>query len=111
MTRLTMFYDGRCGLCCALRDWIGRQRQLVPVECEPKSDDQNDLIVVADSGEVWSGDSAWLMVLWALADYRHWAYRLASPALLPTARRVFAQVSAYRGAISCQLGLAPTPPR
>jgi hypothetical protein len=50
------------------------------------------------------------MVLWALSNYRPWAYRLASPALLPTARRVFAQISAYRGAISCQLGLAPAPP-
>ena len=110
MTRLTLFYDDRCGLCCAMRDWIGRQPQLVPVDCEPKPDAQEDLVVVADSGEMWSGDSAWLMVLWALAEYRHWAYRLASPLLLPTARKVFAQISAYRGAISCQFGLAATPP-
>lgn len=109
MTRLTLLYDARCGLCCALRDWIGRQRQLVPVDCQPKPDAQVDLVVVADSGEVWSGDGAWLMVLWALADYRRWAYRLASPALLPAARRVFAEISAYRGAISCHLGLAATP--
>jgi predicted DCC family thiol-disulfide oxidoreductase YuxK len=108
MTRLTLFYDARCGLCCAVRDWIGRQRQLVPLGCLPKPDAQEDLVVVADSGEVWSGDSAWLMVLWALADYRRWAYRLASPALLPMVRRVFAEISAYRGAISCRLGLTPT---
>ena len=108
MTRLTLFYDARCGLCCAVRDWIGRQRQLVPVDCRPKPDAQEALVVVADSGEVWEGDSAWVIVLWALADYRRWAYRLASPALLSMTRRVFAEISAYRREISCHLGLPPT---
>ena len=45
MTRLTLLYDARCGLCCAMRDWIGRQRQLIPVDCQPKPDAQEDLIV------------------------------------------------------------------
>jgi hypothetical protein len=36
MTRLTVFYDARCGLCCAARDWLGRQPQLVPLDCRPK---------------------------------------------------------------------------
>ena len=105
MTRLVVYYDDRCGLCCALRDWIGRQAQLLPVECRPKSAGENDLVVEADTGEVWSGDSAWLMVMWALRDYRSWAYRLASPWLLPTARAAFAKLSEYRGPISCRLGL------
>jgi len=109
MTRLTVFYDARCGLCCALRDWIGRQRMIVPVDCRPSpsSDTSDDLLVVADSGEAWSSESAWVMVLWALADYRHLANRLASPALLPLARRTFAMVSKYRGSLSCSLGLVP----
>lgn len=111
MTRLTVFYDPRCGLCCAVRDWITRQPQLMAVECRQKPKATNDeLVVLADSGEFWSGDSAWLMVLWALADYRAWAYRLASPALLPTARTLFAGLSAYRGSLSCRLGLAPDEP-
>ena len=66
MTRLTVYYDARCGLCCAVRDWLSRQPALVPLDCEPKSDGQNDLVVRADTGEVWAGDSAWLMILWAL---------------------------------------------
>jgi len=107
MTRLTVFYDARCGLCCAVSDWLGRQPQLVPLDCRPKPDGVDDLVVVADTGETWAGDSAWLMVLWALAKYRSWAYRLSSPALLPTARRVFAELSAYRGTLSCSLGLEP----
>jgi predicted DCC family thiol-disulfide oxidoreductase YuxK len=105
VTRLTVFYDARCGLCCAVRDWIARQPQIVPVACVPKEDGMEDLVVVADSGEVWSGDGAWVVVLWALADYRHWAGRLASPVLLPAVRSVFARLSKYRGALSCRLGL------
>ena len=105
MTRLTLYYDARCGLCCAMRDWIAHQPQLVPLVCTPKRDDQGDLVVVADTGEVWEGDAAWLMVLWALAAFRDWAYRFASSALLPTARMAFAQLSKYRGSISCALGL------
>ena len=105
MTRFTLYYDARCGLCCAVRDWIARQPQLVPIECVPKTPDAEDLVVVADSGEVWAGDGAWLMVLWALERYRSMSYRLAQPALLPAARALFAKLSAYRGSISCALGL------
>ena len=107
MTRLTVFYDARCGLCCAVRDWLGRQRQLVPLECRPKPDGAADLVVRADSGEVWEGDSAWVVILWALAKYRSTSYRLASPEMLPLCRRVFATLSAWRGPISCELGLSP----
>jgi len=105
MTTLTVFYDRRCGLCRAVVDWIAGQPQIVPLVCTPKADGQDELEVAADTGERWSGDDAWLMVLWALADYRPWAYRLASPLVRPTARALFATLSAYRGSISCALGL------
>ena len=107
MSRLTVSYDPRCGLCCAVRDWIASQRQIVPVVCRPKPDATEELMVVADTGETWSGDAAWLMVLWALDEYRSWALRLASPALLPVAKQLFRIVSGYRGELSCRLGLAP----
>jgi predicted DCC family thiol-disulfide oxidoreductase YuxK len=109
MNALVVYYDSRCGLCLAMRDWIGRQRQLVPVECRPKSPEMGELVVVADTGEVWAGNTAWLMVLWALVEYRDWSYRLADPLLLPTARTFFARVSKYRGSISCALGKEPSP--
>jgi hypothetical protein len=106
---LVVYYDSRCGLCLAVRDWIGRQRQLVPVECRPKSPEMDELVVIADTGEVLSGDTAWLMVLWALVEYRDWSYRLANPALLPAARAFFARLSKYRGLLSCALGQPPAP--
>ena len=105
MNTLTVLYDDRCGLCGAVVDWIARQPQIVPLVCAPKADGQDELEVAADTGERWSGDDAWLMVLWALVHYRPWAYRLASPGLRPTARALFATLSAYRGSVSCALGL------
>jgi hypothetical protein len=110
VTSLIVFYDARCGFCCAVRDWIGRQRQIVPIVCRPKDDAMDELVVVADSGELWSGDAAWLMVLWALAEYRDWSYRLSDPLLLPAARSLFARLSRYRGALSCGLGLSADVP-
>ena len=107
MTHLTVFYDARCGLCCAVRRWIEQQRQTIPILCQPKPDGGNDLVVVADTGERWDGNAAWIIALWALRDYRHLAYRLASPLLIGTARALFATLSSHRGAISCQLGLSP----
>ena len=109
MTSLTVFYDPRCGLCCAVRDWIAQQRQILPVVCRPKTGGTDELVVVADTGEVWSGDASWVMVLWALDEYRAWALRFASPTLLPIAKRLFKTVSGYRGELSCRLGLAPEP--
>jgi hypothetical protein len=103
--RLVVYYDARCGLCCAVRGWIARQRQIVAVECRPKPSEMEELVVVADSGDMWSGDAAWVVVLWALADYREWSYRLASPLLLPAARMFFAQLSQYRGPLACTLRL------
>lgn len=105
MRKLTVYYDARCGLCCAVRDWLARQRQLVRIECLPATSPGSELTVIADTGEIWEGDSAYIVVLWALGDYREWSKRLASPSMLPLARAMFAKLSQYRGALSCRLGL------
>jgi len=105
MTRLRLYYDDRCGLCTSLVAWLKRQRQLVPIEAAPKPPGQTDLAVLSDDGEVWTGDSAWLIVLWALDDYREWSYRLARPELLPLARQAFQTLSKNRAELSGWLGL------
>ena len=58
-----------------------------------------DLTVVSDRGAVYFGPKAWLMVLW-LTRYRDWSYRLSSPELLPTTRRVVSLISQHRYQIS-----------
>jgi len=105
MKRLRLYYDERCGLCTTLVGWLQRQRHLVPIDCAPKPPGQTDLAVLSDTGEVWTGDSAWLIVLWALDDYRDWSFRLARPELLPLARQAFAALSRNREELSGWLGL------
>ena len=108
--RLTVLYDGGCPLCRAACRWLAGRAQLVPLEFVeagsttarrrfPGLDHSRTLAevtVVADTGAVYSGDSAWLVCLWALDGYRSLAMRLASPRLRPLARRVVRAAAAIR---------------
>ena len=120
MPRLTVLYDPTCGLCRRAHEWLVLQRKLVElvfVPCKstearqrfPRLDHEltsKDLTVVGEQGEVYLGPKAWLMVLWALSQYREWAYRLSTPELLPTTRRVVSLISQNRYQISRVAGLA-----
>ncbi len=109
----SVVYDGACGLCTGVRDWLSRQEQLVPLEFVASGSDQarqrfptvpaGELAVIGDNGEAWLGNHAWIVCLWALRDYRDWAIRLSSPLLLPLAREAFAAVSRNRAALSKKL--------
>jgi predicted DCC family thiol-disulfide oxidoreductase YuxK len=114
MRTLYVIYDDRCGLCTQLKAWLGRQPAYVRLQLVAASEAARDLFpslppgelaVVSDAGETWLGDRAWIMVLWALRDYRSWAAKLASPLLLPMARQAFAAISRNRSAFSRWLGL------
>ena len=114
MSALTVLYDPTCGLCRRAHEWLTGQRKLVElvfVPCKSEEARQRfpyldhdltakDLTVIGDQGAVYMGPKAWLMVLWALAQYREWAYRLSTPELLPTTRRVVSLISQNRYQIS-----------
>ena len=115
MRTLYVIYDGRCGLCAEIRNWLLRQRVCVPLrfvaggspeatKCFPTLP-PGDLAVVSDSGEFWLGDHAWIICLWALREYRRWSFRLARPALQPFVRQAFAIISSNRRSLSQRLGL------
>jgi predicted DCC family thiol-disulfide oxidoreductase YuxK len=118
MTVLTVLYDPGCGLCLRAHEWLAQQRKLiemvfVPCQSEearrlfPQLDHDltaRDLTVIGDQGEVYMGPKAWLMVLWALCQYREWSYRLSSPELLPTTRKVVSMISQHRYQISRAFG-------
>ena len=118
--RLCVLYDERCGLCRWARQWALNQPAYIPLMFIPAGSDQakglfpgldqgrepEELLAIGDGGEVYRNDSAWIMCLFALQDYREWANRLASPALRPLARQAFAFVSKRRGSISHWVGLA-----
>jgi predicted DCC family thiol-disulfide oxidoreductase YuxK len=106
----TVLYDAGCGLCRSARRWLESRDQLVPLDFVATGSGEarrrfrgldhdatlRDITVVADTGEVYVGDAAWLACLWALAGYRELADRLAQPHLLPVARRAVAAAAAVR---------------
>ena len=110
MSALTVLYDPTCGLCRRAHEWLAGQRKLVElvfVPCKSAEARQRyphldhdltakDLTVISDEGAIYIGPKAWLMVLWALVQYREWAYRLSTPELLPTTRRVVSLISQNR---------------
>lgn len=117
MKRLYILYDSQCEFCRRCRIWLGRQPAYVPLtfiplqspeaECRfpglKELDPEKEIVVISDAGDVWQGEPAWVICLWALREYRGWSQRLAHPALLPFARRLCEAVSANRFAISSWL--------
>lgn len=107
---LTVLFDGHCPICRRASTWLGRQAKLVPIELIPAGSPParrrfprldhdatlRDITVVADTGAVYTGDAAWLIVLWALDSYRGLSIRLAQPGLRGVARQVVTLAAAVR---------------
>ena len=112
MKRLYVLFDAECGVCRQAKHWLAVQPAFVPLVFLPlQSADsvfpgirhlhpEEQLLTVSDAGDIWSGASAWIMVLWALQETREWAQRLSTPALRPFARIVCETVSQNRHLIS-----------
>ena len=110
METLTVLYDARCKLCRRARRWLEAQPSYVRLDFDAAGSELarrrypalehsatlQELTVVSDTGEVYSGAHGWLMCLWALRDYRAWSLRLSSPDMLPLARRVVLWVAQNR---------------
>jgi len=115
MKALYVMYDPHCGLCTEVRDWLWAQPAYLDLRLlAADSDDARwkfpslpvgELAVVSDEGEVWLGDHAFIICLWALREFRGWARRLSTPMLRPLARQAFAAVSRNRGSVSTLLGM------
>jgi len=115
VTSITIVYDAACGLCTRAKDWIAQQAPLVVLQFVPSGSSEasrrfpqlpaGELAVVANTGEVWLGNHAWIVCLWALRGYRDLALRLTSPLLVLMAREAFAVVSRNRYALSGMLRL------
>ncbi|KNB51012.1 thiol-disulfide oxidoreductase DCC family protein [Streptomyces caatingaensis] len=118
--RLTVLYDARCALCSSVRDWLARQRQLVPLDLVPAASEEarrrlprldhsaslEEITVVGDGGQVYRGAAAWVVCLWALDAYRPLAHRLGTPSGMRLARNAVLAAAKYRRA---QLGRQPGP--
>ena len=117
MQKLYVLYDPKCELCRRLKDWILVQRSWIGIavleagsekarRLFPELDQiatKDDLAVISDEGAVYLNNHAWIMVLYAMVDYRDWATRLTHPLLAPLARQAFAALSKNRHRISSLL--------
>ena len=114
MQKLYVLYDPKCELCCRLKDWLQAQRSWIGLVVVPAGSQSarkmfpeleqiaslNDLAVISDEGGVYLNDRAWIMVLYALEEYRDWAARLTHPLLMPLARQAYASLSRNRHCLS-----------
>jgi predicted DCC family thiol-disulfide oxidoreductase YuxK len=115
ITSITIVYDASCGLCTRTKDWIRQQAPFIGIGFIASGSPEarrrfpqlpaEELAVVANTGEVWLGNHAWIVCLWALRGYRDIAFKLTSPLLLLMAREAFAVVSKNRSALSSMLKL------
>ncbi len=110
VSRFTVLYDADCPLCTWVRSWLEDRPQYVPLDFVPLGSPQaraafpaldhdrtrEEVTVVADTGEVWTADGAWLAVLWATVDYRSLAERLSGPQMRGQVRRVALSLAASR---------------
>ena len=112
-----VLYDDSCGLCRACTEWLKRQPKYVALEFHAAqapgtarrfrglaSAAPKELIVVDDGGFVYRHENAWLMLLWALKEYRGLADTLSSPELKPFAKKIITLVSSNRHRISRWMG-------
>lgn len=110
VTSITILYDAGCGLCTRAKQWMAEQDPLIGIRLVASGSSEaharfpglptGELAVVANTGEVWLGNHAWIVCLWALRGYRDFAFRLTSPLLLLMAREAFAVISKNRSGFS-----------
>lgn len=91
--RLILLYDAQCPLCTFLRNWLARQRQLVPLDLVPAGSEEarrrcpgidhistlSEITLVGDSGQIYRGPAAWVVTLWALSEYRPLSHKFSTP--------------------------------
>ncbi|MET8204511.1 DCC1-like thiol-disulfide oxidoreductase family protein [Streptomyces sp. NPDC005373] len=108
--RLILLYDAQCPLCTFLRNWLARQRQLVPLDLVPAGSDEarrrcpgidhistlSEITLVGDSGQIYRGPAAWVVTLWALSEYRPLSHKFSTPAGARLARAAVLTAAKYR---------------
>ncbi|MFF1759131.1 thiol-disulfide oxidoreductase DCC family protein [Streptomyces sp. NPDC058266] len=110
--RLILLYDAQCPLCTFLRNWLARQRQLVPLDLVAAGSEEarrrcpgidhvstlSEITLVGDSGQIYRGPAAWVVTLWALSEYRPLSHKFSTPAGARLARAAVLGAAKYRQA-------------
>ncbi|MEM1295599.1 MAG: DCC1-like thiol-disulfide oxidoreductase family protein [Verrucomicrobiota bacterium] len=114
MNTLHVFYDSHCGMCRRFRAWLTAEPQIVRLSFHsyrlpgakaicPNLDEYrpgSELVVMADSGEIYQGPRAWIMCLWALENHRELAMKLSQPRWFGFTKRICRLVSENRLGLS-----------
>jgi len=112
VSMLTVLYDPNCPLCRGIRRWLENQPVIVPLRFVPAASSEarelypgldhmatlDEITVLADTGQFYTGPAAWIAVLWALRGYRATAHRFATPLGLPFARAAVLAAARIRAA-------------
>ena len=106
MHHLTVLYDSESALCRRVREWLEAQPKYLDMDFVAASseaarerfpdltaEDALEVTVINDRGEVYRGNEAWLICLWALRNHRARALEWGAAAKRPRARRFLARVS------------------
>jgi predicted DCC family thiol-disulfide oxidoreductase YuxK len=108
---MAIVYDGTCNFCIRCAAWISRQQPAIALTLLPSTDPcvraaygriegfGQELMVVADNGQVWSGPDAFIVAMWCLAAFRHLACNLSGPLAHRSARAFFHSVSQNRSTL------------
>lgn len=119
MKRLSVLYDDRCGMCSGFRKFFAGEPTYVALEFLGLNDPttrsrfpgierlepEKQLVVIADTGEVYQGADAWIMVLYATCRYREVSARLSAPGMKEKAQAFCEFISRNRHGMSRALGM------
>jgi hypothetical protein len=97
-----------------VRHWLAHQPAYVRLEFLPYDSAEaarrlpglrhlradQEIVVMADTGEVWQGAGAWVTCLWALRGFRAWSLRLAAPGMQALAKTLVHWISRNRLTLS-----------
>jgi predicted DCC family thiol-disulfide oxidoreductase YuxK len=114
VNRLVVLYDAGCPMCSRFRSWLVEQPHLVPLTAVPAGSPEarqllpgldhdatlREITVVADTGAVWTGASAWVTCLWATVEHHDLATRLSTPLWLPVARAMAYAAAGLRATLT-----------
>lgn len=114
MNSITIFYDERCGFCRFCRAWLEAQPKYVAMRFVPRDaeevgrrwpavaalQDADEMLVLDDRGGLYRGEKAYIVVLYALREWRSLSLRLAQPMWRGLARRAFRMAARNRYRLS-----------
>lgn len=114
ITKIEVFYDGRCGMCCSFHEWINRQPRAYRIDFIPYQspdaekvfpgigtlDPAREMIVRTDDGNIYRGAEAWVLCLYSCTNHQVAAKKLASPGMLSVAIRACRVLAANRHSLS-----------